>query len=198
MAINSGPQTYKSDVIKLEKILNRSELLVSVFKGASQLDLPNWYIGAGCIAQTIWNDKSGLKLDSNIKDIDLVYFDSTNLSYEKENNYIKKAEPLFKDIPIPFDIKNQARVHIWYEKHFGYSIKPYQSSEEAIQTWPTTATSIGIKYIDGHFSVYAPFGLEDLLSLTVRANKVQITEDVYLKKITRWKQCWPDLHIIPW
>ena len=32
------------------------------------------------------------------------------------------------------DVKNEARVHLWYEARFGAAIPPYQSAEAAIAT----------------------------------------------------------------
>ena len=49
--------------------------LSTVLEKAPELDLPNWYVGAGCIAQTYWNHVHGFPLSENITDIDLVYFD---------------------------------------------------------------------------------------------------------------------------
>ncbi len=88
--------------------------------------------------------------------------------------------------------------NLWYEKHFGRPIDQYKSVEEAISTWPTTATSIGVRKIDGQFHVYAPFGLDDLLGMIVRANKVKITEKIYQDKVDRWIKIWPNLKVISW
>ena len=81
------------------------------------------------------------------------------------------------------DVKNQARVHVWYEQHFGYSIRPYQSLEEAINTWPTTATAVGIRRWNEEWKIYAPYGLNDLFGKIVRANKAQITQEIFEKKV---------------
>src|ERR1700730_3374080 len=40
-----------------------------------------------------------------------------------------------------------ARVHLWYEDRFGYALKPYLSSADAIATFPTTATAVGVRRI---------------------------------------------------
>jgi hypothetical protein len=183
----------------LQKILMQNFAIKTVLDRASGLSLPNWYLGAGCIAQTVWNHYSKRPLLDNISDMDLVYFEDQKLEFEAEDEKVKKVREVFSDIPVPIDLKNQARVHLWYEKHFGYAIKPYRSVEEAIKTWPTTSTAVAVKYNEeGKFIIYAPFGLDDLLGLTVRPNKTQITEEIYLKKVARWKTCWPDLTIIPW
>ncbi len=184
---------------ELFKILETNKSVQLILKQAEKLNMPNWYLGAGGITQTVWNFKHGFAAENGIKDYDLVYCDSSNTSYEAEDTFIKKSKKLFNDIPALVEIKNQARVHLWYEKNFGKPIKQYKFTEEAINTWPTTATAVGVKKCkDGRFEVYAPFGLNDLFNMVVRANKTLITEKIYQDKIDRWVKIWPNLKIIPW
>jgi len=89
-------------------------------------------------------------------------------------------------------------VHLWYKEHFGYDIKPYISVENAINTWPTTSTSIGIRIETQNLKIYAPFGLNDLFGMIIRVNKAQITEEIYNQKVNKWIKKWPTLKIIPW
>ena len=97
-----------------------------------------------------------------------------------------------------FDVKNEARVHLWYEAKFGYAIEPYRSTEAAIATFPTTAAAIGVRVAGGRFEVSAPIGLAELNNLIVRPNKAQITAEIYQAKVARWRALWPDLDIRPW
>jgi hypothetical protein len=75
-------------------------------------------------------------------------------------------------------VKNEARIHLWYEERFGYAIEPYLSSADAIATFPTTATAVGVRRIRGEFECCAPFGLDDVFGLIVRPNKRQITRAI--------------------
>jgi uncharacterized protein len=196
------PQAMNADLVSqaraLEAILRRSRTVQTVLERAAGLCLPNWYLGAGCIAQTVWNHLLGRALDADIQDLDLVYFDPDDLGADAENQRFEQTKALFADLPIQIDLNNQARVHLWYKDHFGYAIRPYSSVEEAIRSWPTTATSVGVRHDALGFSVYAPYGLSDLFGLVVKANKVQITEAIYLRKVARWKSCWPELQVVPW
>ena len=151
----------------------------------------------------------GFELTRNIQDYDLAYFDSTDLSEETEEKTIRKAQSVLGDLGVTIDVKNEARVHLWYKKHFGNAIRPYRSIEDAISSWPTTATSIGVRYEEnGNLLVYAPFGLDDLLSMIVRPNMKQaeyfLTEDestsreVYNQKAQKWVKAWPKLVVVPW
>ena len=187
-----------TQIRSLQTILMESPTISEVLHRVEALGLPACYLGAGCIAQTVWNHFSGEEPAAHIKDLDLAYFDPHDLTKESEAGHEEEAETLFKDIPIGIDVKNQARVHLWYEAHFGYPIDPYPSVEAAISSWPTTATCIGVRNHKEDFIVHAPYGLNDLFGMIVRPNKIQITEEIYLEKINRWKACWPALKIVPW
>jgi len=182
----------------LVEILKKSRIS-GILDALARLDIPEYYAGAGCIVQTVWNYLSVFSEGKGIDDIDIAYFDAADLSYEAEDRIIKKITLALSEISVKLDIKNQSRVHLWYKECFGYEIEPYSSLEDAINTWPTTATSIGVrKNRAGEFMVYAPFGLNDLFGKIVRANKKKITKEIYQKKVDKWLKTWPDLKIIPW
>ena len=128
----------------------------------------------------------------------LVYFDDKHLDYDDENEVIVKIHKILPDIGIKIDVKNEARVHLWYGNHNGYNIQPYTSLEDAINTWPTTATTVGVRLENNQLKVYAPFGLNDMFGKIVKANKVQITKQIYENKVEKWIKKWPDLKVIPW
>jgi hypothetical protein len=183
----------------LEESMRRNPSIAGILDMAPTLNLPNWYLGAGCVAQTVWNELHGFAPTAHIKDYDFVYFDDSDLSYESENSHIKEGEKLFQSLGVKVEMKNEARVHLWYQEHFGYSISPYKSVEDAIASWPTTATSIGVKLDERRrFMAFAPFGLDDLYGLVVRPNKRQITKEIYLEKVQRWTKFWPNLKVVPW
>lgn len=186
-----------NQILILHKIIKRNALLYKLLSIAPILGLKQYYIGAGCIAQTVWNYQSGNDLMYGISDIDFVYFDADDLSSEKEERIAEQIVKLI-DNKIKVDVKNGARVHIWYKSHFGYDIDAYTSIEHAINTWPTTATSVGIRLENDVLNVYAPFGLNDLFGKIIRANKAQITEEIYKSKTDKWLSKWSDLKIIPW
>lgn len=197
MIITMFDKDLQTQIDYLEKTLAKSKTVSKVLKLAPQLGLPNWYLGAGAICQTIWNELHEFPLDHGIKDCDLVYFD-TDVSAEVQDRFIQKGKELFAELPIEVELTNEARVHLWYKEEVGKDIQPYISTEDAINTWPTTASAVGVRYENGKFLVYAPRGLNDMMSLVIRANKGQITREVYEKKVTRWQQTWPKLTAIPW
>lgn len=177
-------------------VLEQSPVLWSVICKAEACSLENYYIGAGCIPQTVWNAYDGRPPMYGIDDIDLVYFDDNDLSAAGEEAVKQRVQSLCGGVNL--DVVNEARVHLWYGEHFGYDIEPYSSVEDAVAHWPTTATAVGVRRFCGELLVYAPYGLSDMLSKTVRANKMQITKEIYLAKTEKWKKRWRDLRVIPW
>lgn len=196
--MNGMNKDVNSQIEILENILNLNENIEKVLK-VSQLEFDYYYVGAGSLVQTVWNYISGYPLSYGISDIDIIYFDDQDLTKEKEEMIEQKLASSLSDLPLEIDVKNEARVHLWYKKKFGKDIKPYQSLEDAINSWPTTATALGVRRENnGEFKVYAPYGLNDLFSMTVKANKQLITRDIYEAKATKWLNLWPKLTVIPW
>ncbi|MFS0883458.1 hypothetical protein CHH83_26060 [Bacillus sp. 7586-K] len=184
----------------LVETISKSEPLTRVLQVLKKLNLPfDYYVGAGCITNTIWNEKSGYALDYGISDIDIVYYESGDMTSERENELKFELISQLGDFQFKLDVKNQARVHLWYESKFGFPIKPYLSLEAAIDSWPTTATAIGVRMEKNDlFSIYAPYQLDDLFSLVVRPNKRMVTKEIFDNKANKWKEKWPKLEIIPW
>jgi hypothetical protein len=183
---------------RLDSELRRNVVLRELLSRFDEIDLPDAWIVAGCVAQTVWNLSAGQPAELDIKDVDIVYCDPSDLSAEGETSHQQRVSSRFSNLAIALDVQNQARVHLWYEDRFGYPIEAYHSSADAIASFPTTATAIGVRQQDGVFECCAPFGLADLFSLTVRANKRQITPAIYQAKVDRWRRAWPHLTFLDW
>jgi uncharacterized protein len=156
---------------QLEARLRENPWLWDLLRRFDRIGLPDSWIVAGCIAQTVWNSACGRSAGLGIKDIDLVYFDPADLSAKAEADHEYRLRLHFKDLPVKLDVKNEARVHLWYERAFGYRIPAYRSTADAIVSFPTTATAIGVRGADDKFECCAPFGLGDLFALRVRRRR---------------------------
>lgn len=179
---------------KLVEAVRHNPLVAEVVEVCSSLEIPNYFVSAGCIAQTVWNLAHHRDPAADIKDIDLVYFDP-DLSEEREAEVQAQVRKHFAHIPLAFDVKNEARVHLWYHQAFGYDIPPYTSVEDAIASFPSTATAVGLRKDSKGYKVCAPFGLDDLFNLVVRPNKRQVTREIYERKVKRWYIVWPRLTV---
>jgi hypothetical protein len=183
---------------RLELALQQNPSLSKILERFDKIALPDAWLAAGSIAQTVWNLICEQPAEFGIKDVDLVYFDRDDLSRETEAAHEQRLRGLFRQLPVRLDVKNEARVHLWYQEIFGYPIAPYSSIADAIATFPTTATAVGVRRRDGKFECCAPFGLGDLFALVVRPNKMQITRAIYEAKVARWRSIWPRLTFVPW
>ncbi|MGH9094995.1 MAG: nucleotidyltransferase family protein [Acidimicrobiales bacterium] len=181
----------------LAKALEANAVAQAVLAAAMDMDLPGWYFGAGGIAQTVWNLRHGLEAAAGIKDYDLVYFDS-DLSAEAEQQIEDDLTSRLSDFGVVLDVNNEARVHLWDAERFGRRLDPYVSTEDAISTWPTTASCVGVRQEKDAFVVCAPFGLADLFAMVARPNKAIVTREVFEEKTARWRARWPRLRVIPW
>ena len=185
------------DAERLRSIVLASPLLGPILKGWEKIALADGWLVAGSIAQTVWNSVFGFPPLHGISDVDIVYFDPTDLSEAAEAQHAARIRDALA-LPVWIDVKNEARVHLWYAAKFGYPIAPYTSATNAIATFPTTATAVGVRPGAERLTLHAPYGLSDLLGAIVRPNKTQITRDIYEAKTARWKATWPDLAVIGW
>lgn len=183
----------------LRTTLRRNELLTEVLARTATLDLPGWYLTAGCVFQTVWNVVTHRSPDGGIKDYDVFYFDDADLSWAAEDAVIAAGRAVFADLPVEVEIRNEARVHLWYEAKFGVPCPAYASSEAAIDSFAATTCCVGVRAEPGdHWRVYAPYGLSDVFNLVLRPNPVQAPRSVYESKAARWRQRWPELTVLPW
>lgn len=184
-------------VTALEEIVRSNPVICRLLDTLPALQLPSWYVGAGAVAQTVWNQVHGFPPNHGLKDYDVVYLDPGDLTVDGERAVEAKVAELL-DAAVTVDVTNEARVHTWYERRFGQPLAPYRSVEQAIATWPSTATSVGVRYERGVFDVCAPYGLSDLFGLIVRPNTALVSRDIYEAKAARWHQLWPLLTVLTW
>ena len=179
--------------------LARNQTLTTVLARAAAMDLPGWYLVAGCLCQTVWNVVTGQPPEAGINDYDLVYFDGSDLSWDAEDAVISAGQEVFAGLPAPVQIRNQARVHLWYERKFGAGCPPHESTEAAIETFEASVACIGVRVDPGRgWRIYAPHGLADVFDLVVRPNPVLAPRRVYEAKAARWQRQWPTLTVLPW
>lgn len=151
------------------------------------LYLPDSWLVAGCLFQTIWNRLSGKSPDADIKDYDIFYFDPTDLSAEAEQAQQKKADQLFSDLNITLELCNQARVHLWYETHFGYPYHQLRNSKEGIDRFLIPSTCVGMNPNE----VYAPNGFKLLYEGILSINSLTPHRALYESKAHSYQQRWP-------
>src|SRR5262245_14080412 len=103
----------------LETIIRGSPLLMEVLGGVRDDGLPDHLLVAGAIYNLVWNRLTGRPDLTGINDIDVFYFDAGDLSYEAEDVVIRRLAGRFARLPLPVQVRNQARVHLWFPQKFG-------------------------------------------------------------------------------
>ena len=159
---------------------------------------PDAWLAAGCVVQSVWNGLTGKRPGFGILDYDVVYFDP-DLSAETEAIWGRRLSTAFPGLKL--DVKNQARVHLWYPEKFGLQIPAFASVAAAMCGWPTTATATAARLSDqqhGRWVILAPFGTDDLTSLVLRPNRTLVNQAIYRAKASRWAGLWPELRVLPW
>jgi len=181
---------------KLLAILDEHPWFMAALDAASDLNLSQWCIGAGVIRNIVFDYIDG-STTTPIRDVDVAYFDESDLSEDNDRVY---ESILTNRMPnLPWEVTNQAAVHRWYHKKFGYHVSPISSIEEAVASWPETATAIAVtKDHKDNYKVYAPCGLEDLFGMVIRRNPKRVDVQTYKARLSKkqFGQRWKSVRII--
>ena len=192
----SSPERQRAELVA---VIRSEAWLMEALGKAKALDVRDDWIVAGAIYNTVWNRLTDRPPLQGIKDIDLFYFDPSDLSYDAEDRIIRKGDTIFAGSPVPVEIRNQARVHLWFGKHFGFEIAPIGNCRDSIRRFASVAYCVGVRLDDaGELDVFAPYGLMDLFSFRIRPNRFCDNRQTHDKKAARAMSHWPELSVEPW
>ena len=185
---------------RLVDIIRGVPTTMQVLRTIRDLGLPDAMIFSGAIYQPVWNHLTGRAPDYGIKDYDVAYHDDSDTSYEAEDVVIRRVAARFEE-PLRglVEVRNQARVHLWFERKFGADepYPPLLSSSDALKRFVATAFCVGVRLeADDSLSVWAPFGLEDLFALHLRPNPLRVKGAGGWERTTASaKARWPEITI---
>jgi hypothetical protein len=152
------------------------------------LQLKECYLTAGCLFQAVWNRTSGNLPDWGVNDYDVFYFEESNLSWEAEDRVIRRVDHLIGDLGIRVEVRNQARVHLWYPERFGGHYPRLTSTRDGIDRFLISCTCIGVEVGTG--DLYAPSGLDDLARGILRMNPRNARPDLFRQKASSYRARW--------
>jgi len=182
---------------RLIALVRQSPWLMQALLAARSLGLDAWCIGAGAIRNLVWDDIHAKATPSALSDVDLAYFDASDLSPQRDAALQARLAQLLPELP--WEVINQAGVHLWFERCFGHAVPPLTSLQEAIASWPEYATAVAV-WLDraGQIHVLAPHGLEDLFSCTVRRNPIRVSIETYRQRVSqkRYAERWPRVRVL--
>jgi hypothetical protein len=155
--------------------------------------LPQCHLVAGSVFQAVWNHLAGRTPGNGVKDYDIFYFDPSDLSYEAEDRVIRRVAALYADLSVTIELRNQARVHLWYEARFGAFLSPLRSARDGIDRYLVRCTCVGIEAATSQ--VYAPYGLEELWAGALCMNAANPLPELFRAKAESYRARWPFLSI---
>jgi len=167
----------------------------AILERLPELGLSDAWLVSGSLFQTVWNVLTDRALTHGIKDYDIFYFDP-DTSWEAEDAVIKQAADLYADLGIEIELKNQARVHLWYEEKHDISYPPLKTSCEGIDRFLAIGNMVAIQPLTGDERRFYVPGLEDMAAMRIRPNRAgNFVKERYNEKCARWQKFWPELTI---
>jgi uncharacterized protein len=170
---------------------------MAVLEGVRACKLPDWLIFSGAVYQSVWNAQTRRPAGHGIKDYDVGYFDP-DTGWDAEDAVIKRVAAMF-EAPLRdmVEVRNQARVALWFEDHFGEPYPPIASTSEALTRFVAPCFAVGVRLeADDSMTIVAPFGLDDLFSMTIRPNPNRALARDWRGVIDRAKARWPEVTVI--
>lgn len=188
---------------RLAAVLVGEPWIVRALEAVAASGLPDAWIGAGVIRDVVWGQLYGRFSPDEVRDVDVAFFDSGDLSRERD---LAAQDTLGKLADLPWEATNQAAVHTWYHQYFGGApVAPFSSVHDAVATWPETATCVAVRKTDqartttaDGVEVCAPFGLDDLLGGVWRPNPVRVTAATSMARLQRQRVTarWPSVTVV--
>ena len=165
----------------------RREILATV----ARLGLPDCWVGAGFVRNPVWDRLHGFVEPTPLADIDVLYFDPSDRSRTAERRLearLRHAMP-----GQPWSVRNQARMH----RRNGDA--PYRSTADALRFWAETPTAIAVTLVGRRLSAIAPYGVADLVGLTVRPTpRFRRKMAIYRRRLAAkdWPARWTRLRVL--
>lgn len=182
---------------RLIRIVRADPGLMHVLTTVRDLDMPDWRVFSGAVYQSVWNHQTGRAPGYGVRDYDLGYFDP-DTSWDAEDVVIKRVaaafDPPFRDL---VEVRNQARVPLWFPDHFGEPYDPIGCTDEALERFVAPAFAVGVRMeADDTISVAAPLGLEDVFDLVLRPNPNRGRAKDWTRVVERARSRWPELSVL--
>jgi len=185
------------DPQRLAAVVRRAPVLMEALRAAREADAPDWLVCAGAIRDIVWDALHGRPLDARPRDVDLGFFDPSDLTPARDEAV---GQVLRAQAPeLPWEAKNQAAVHLWYPRRFGMEVPALTSCADGVATFPEIATCVGLRLLgDDDLLVVAPHGLDDLLGCVCRHNPTRVSASFYERRVAEkgWRERWPKLRCL--
>ncbi|WP_296819349.1 nucleotidyltransferase family protein [Brevundimonas sp.] len=181
----------------LAEILRASPGVMQVLTTVRALRLPDWRLFSGAVYQTVWNAVSGREPGYGLKDYDIGFFDP-DTSWDAEDVFIRRVADAFDEpLKSQVEVRNQARVHLWFEQRFGEPYSPLSRTDEALERFVCPAFAVGVRLeADDRITVAAPFGLDDVFGMVLRPNPNRPLANGWDRVVQSALARWPEAKVI--
>ncbi len=191
------PGVEPAEASAFAELLQRNDWFMTALALVERSCLPEAWIGAGAVRDVVWGARYDRFAPADVKDIDVAFFDPSDLSRERD----RSAQDALRALAdLPWEATNQAAVHTWYHEYFGGPpVDPLGSVHDAVATWPETATCVAVRIRADRIDACAPHGLADLLCGVWRVNPVRVTPEISMARLARQRvrARWPGVIVIP-
>jgi hypothetical protein len=189
----------EASAARLADILRGAPHAAAALRLLDDAGLPDAWLVAGAIYGAVWNRLTGRPPDHGLADVDLIYFDAADTSWEAEDRAIRALAPLAAAAGLPVELRNQARVHLWFPQRFGCAYPRLGSATESLRFYLFRAQAVAARPApDGGVEIAAPFGLDDLFALRMAPNRALPVRADHAAKAARIRFLWPEVEILPW
>jgi hypothetical protein len=162
----------------------------AIMKVWDLLELKDGWLVAGCLFQTVWNLQAGRPPEHGIKDHDIFYFDPEDLSAAGEERVQRRVDAALGPLGVPVEVKNQARVHLWYEKYYGFPYPKLVSAKDGIDRFLIPSTCVGLRSTETGFDVYSPNGLDLVYAGELWPNPLTPHLSLFREKAASYSRRW--------
>lgn len=177
------------------RIVEADPDIAAMLAAMSTFGAPDCWLVSGVLFQTVWNVLEGRPRGHGIRDYDLFYFDE-DMSEEAEDRWIKRAGRHFAFAPCEVQLRNQARVHLWYREKFGIPEYPrLTSSCDGVRQFLLPACMVAVRPNASGTELFDPLGVDDIFDRILRTNPLWQgrPRPEYLAKVERYMRDWPSL-----
>lgn len=186
--MRTDPQSFIADILT-----NRHNR--AILDAWHALELKDGWLVAGCLFQTVWNRQAGRAPEDGIKDYDIFYHDADDLSAAAEAQVQQRVDRVLGALGVPIEVKNQARVHLWYEEHFGYPYPRLAGAKEGIDRFLIPSTCVGVRPVGRGHEIYAPNGLAILYAGLLTPNPLTPHLPLFREKAASYRRRWDWLEV---
>lgn len=181
---------------RLAEMVRSARELMTILHVVREQALPDQLVFSGAIYQTVWNALTERPSAHGIKDYDVGYFDA-DISESAEDRVIQRvARALPPELRDKVEVRNQARVHVWFPDKFGHPYPPLTTTAEALERFVCPAFAVGVRLErDDELQVVAPFGLADVFDLRLRVNPLRGVPSDWRRIIDSLTARWPELKV---